>query len=715
MKFGESLSRHSAPELKPYNLDYDAIKKEIKAATSENGCSREREDRLLQLLQEELRRVDDFVKSKSGEIDRRIAHSLKSGANNRARPKQPQLKNFFKFDDELNRLTQDVRSLARYIAAQKEGFRKLVKKHAKWCTRHAPGADSLHGRFAPSLQSPDAFHKRVDFGQWLVQLASLHSDRDPSVHKPGSEVSVASDASLAPVNSITYWVHPDNATELDFVLLKYMALHVPSSSRKTAMQRMRTVYLDTDNLDKLREASGNAGKAQVPTVTWSEGSELLEATITLPEEDGQKKVVRVPRKHVEQYIRKAADDLDFYAIANEGGLDPPAKLQEAHAVAKSAELQPVLKAATRRTQFAQFSHETGNVSAFLDRDIRLLRIEKGKRRWVSEESDKGGETFPFAVLEVQWHGGQPPWLQELTASHLVELVDGFSLYVHAAYKLLSATNVQAPSWMSSIDRDIRKLPPSSREIRRKKTQFLTPTDATNESTVSLGLVSGASSRTPSIRQQPSVEVVGQRYWNEFDDEEHEEAWTVEVPADDERTGLLGAWGRRRSRVSSVTGTDDDSEDEHGFGDTLRVAGRRVRLGMQRSYMSLRTLFGEHESVYHPSDIERGPDTEHSDHEVSTMKAPVRIRVIRGYLLCLLLSLIVFSSLTGLGAGLRMGSAYQIVISAGIMIFISWATVSFYAMLPKEERKGRWIGWAGFALTAALCVGVSIGTAYEVIP
>ena len=80
MKFGASLSRLSAPQWRPNDLDYDEIKKLIKIQTSSpGGCSREFEAQLLQVLDQELERVDvpDFNQSEccANSFARRLTNS----------------------------------------------------------------------------------------------------------------------------------------------------------------------------------------------------------------------------------------------------------------------------------------------------------------------------------------------------------------------------------------------------------------------------------------------------------------------------------------------------------------------------------------------------------------------------------------------------------------------------------------------------------------
>jgi SPX domain protein involved in polyphosphate accumulation len=73
MKFGATLSRRSVPQWRTHDLDYDEIKLLIKEQTSSpDGCSREFERNLLAVLDTELERIDEFVRCKAGEIERRL-------------------------------------------------------------------------------------------------------------------------------------------------------------------------------------------------------------------------------------------------------------------------------------------------------------------------------------------------------------------------------------------------------------------------------------------------------------------------------------------------------------------------------------------------------------------------------------------------------------------------------------------------------------------
>jgi SPX domain protein involved in polyphosphate accumulation len=126
MKFGETLSRRSVPQWRTHDLEYDEIKTLIKVQTSsQDGCSREFEKTLLGVLDSELERVqpfstgvadvqiDEFVRCKAGEIERRLSacqRTVKTLSKEQGKDEgdnkqssQSSLKRFFKIEAEIDR------------------------------------------------------------------------------------------------------------------------------------------------------------------------------------------------------------------------------------------------------------------------------------------------------------------------------------------------------------------------------------------------------------------------------------------------------------------------------------------------------------------------------------------------------------------------------------------------------------------------------------
>lgn len=197
-----------------------------------------------------------FVKSKSGEIDRRIDDCEKivdglarleerssiGSEEPRLDSKQRQVK-LFRLHQEISRLTKDIQKLSRFIGAQYTGFRKLIKKYNKWAGKN----DDL-ASFTAMLESPESF-AHTDLTSKFLELSLLYEvlrsnkftelrggvDRqfDRSLHNFDSEmVAAVSDR-------LIFWVHADNVTELKVALLQQLSLYSdsPTVMKRTMSQR----------------------------------------------------------------------------------------------------------------------------------------------------------------------------------------------------------------------------------------------------------------------------------------------------------------------------------------------------------------------------------------------------------------------------------------------------------------------------------------------
>jgi len=318
MKYGETLQQRSIPEwgtcenFHPHppkaidsrvsdNIDYNEIKHLIKLRTTESkakaisipgrdGEQRDQdafEDELYALLLDQHQRIDLFVKSKSGEIKRRLDHLRKQVFNLTQRwqlGKQTQisvrrLERFSKAEGDVLKAGEEIQSLARFVGVQRLAFVKLLKKYKKWT-----GSSGLQTRFENDvLRKPQDFTQK-DFGplleQWTDVLAAVRApfeagltwkpDRDgdaqqarsrsnaantsrnaksvlspatessesldlksiaadlDAVYKTGSDVDVDTAFATLPLGQAAgkaaYWVHSDNIIQLHILLLQYTRL-----------------------------------------------------------------------------------------------------------------------------------------------------------------------------------------------------------------------------------------------------------------------------------------------------------------------------------------------------------------------------------------------------------------------------------------------------------------------------------------------------------
>ncbi|KAI9835528.1 MAG: hypothetical protein M1819_001979 [Sarea resinae] len=289
MKYGESLQQRSIPEWGPYNVDYDEIKQLIKARTTKDHAqaivipgSSHGDDKALQEFENDLyaelceqhQRINLFVRSKSGEISRRLAHLQKvigqlgerDIRSTRNKIPMRRLERLSKLEGDVLKTGEEIRSLSRFLGAQRLAFQKLLKKYRKWT-----GSAVLGQRFAREVLNQPTTFAEEDFepllAQWTDVLAAvrtlfstlspcdtgsnLEGSLSPSrrrtndtydVHREEStyatqmqsashaESNVEFDTALAtlPLGSkagkAIYWVHRDNLVGLQVLLLQHMRL-----------------------------------------------------------------------------------------------------------------------------------------------------------------------------------------------------------------------------------------------------------------------------------------------------------------------------------------------------------------------------------------------------------------------------------------------------------------------------------------------------------
>ncbi|CAL8581902.1 hypothetical protein XPA_007582 [Xanthoria parietina] len=201
MKYGETLQQRSIPEWENYNVDYNDLKRLIKVRTTrgqgealsipghgnEAKALKAFEHEFYRELADQHQRVDLFVHSKAGEISRRLAHldSQVGQLQQRYALLQPgkipvkRLERYSRAEAAAEKAGEEIKSLARFVGAQKLAFVKILKKYRKWT-----GSPTLDSRFRTKvLDQPAAFSNR-DFGSLLNQytqiLAAVRAPFEPT-------------------------------------------------------------------------------------------------------------------------------------------------------------------------------------------------------------------------------------------------------------------------------------------------------------------------------------------------------------------------------------------------------------------------------------------------------------------------------------------------------------------------------------------------------
>ncbi|CAN9289222.1 unnamed protein product [Alternaria alternata] len=293
MKYGDTLRQRSIPEWGHYNIDYDYLKDLIKHQTTPGtnkavsipgqGESTERAfgDTFFNVLSQQHDRINLFVRSKSGEIERRLEHISKTLDQLRARrdPASGRLpartvERYAKIDADVARTGEEIRSLSRFQVTQRTGFIKILKKYKRWTKDR-----ELSHVFKQEISGrPDSLFQ-LDLGylldQYIDVLDALRSAFDADGASTSNAENANGQSSAARIsrvlekdddldfdlalntvplgskgNKATYWIHPDHIVEAQVLLLQHTRLYI-SKTRRNASIRGTPIrrHSSTANLD----------------------------------------------------------------------------------------------------------------------------------------------------------------------------------------------------------------------------------------------------------------------------------------------------------------------------------------------------------------------------------------------------------------------------------------------------------------------------------
>ena len=608
MKYGETLQRRSIAAWRAHNIDYDEIKRFIKQRTTASGSGKsesisvpgrggsaddklsEFDDELSQIFAQQHERINLFVRSKVGEIKRRLEHAKrqlrqlssqrrKGSSSTTADRRIPiaRLERYSRLENDVVKIGDEVRSLARFTNTNRTAFRKLIKKARKWSQsdRLCEGfrASVLHGEesyldldFAPLLE---------DYSATLAKIRGLYESRikpasatkpeldfDPTAGtsitqrlqaatKTGSKVDFDTAIATIPLGEsgdiANYFVHPEYAVELQVLLLNHVQPYA-GRSRHNSLARSSSgnltngiqpgsspkdqdyFMLVADNIDRfakvesavtVNEREHSAGVIPQRAKYFLRWTNDEDAVLASRAGSAKIQTASLKRKHADTFFDvKSSQRRESDATLTNQSL---ATVREE--ISKDKTVRPLYKISSRRDRFTGVSDGIKSVTlATLDSQITLAAGEQ-------TTSEVPTSTFPFAVLQVRTEGeGSHELIKTLDDSHLVERVRGFSLQYHALWQTCNPDNMSPPFWMDILSRDIRKLPP--------------PAQARNDSLVPRG---GSGSGNGSAKQQSTGTNSVRGLTDETTAVDTPRPSSSTAPADQLETPPLKAFRKKRRR------------------------------------------------------------------------------------------------------------------------------------------------------------------------
>ncbi|KAI8878445.1 SPX-domain-containing protein [Backusella circina FSU 941] len=486
MKFADQLQKDIFAPWRLSYINYDILKTELKARQLDHEWSERDEKDFIQLLENELTKVYDFITAKLGEVEARISYcerTLQTFMNN---PSWSSEQNWNIMDDALTEVLFDVNDLAKFTRLNYIGFQKILKKHDKWTKLH------LQQDFIPQLRAKPLDKQRFDVA--IVYISALHDIcRLQGKPRTGNSAS-GGDQNAFERATAKYWIHPDNVTEVKSIIMLHLPVLIFNKEKKFEVSdsAISSIYYDNEDFDlytgRLQRDEGAEAirfrwygpmesksafiERKTHHASWLDGASVkdrfrLDIDDVSRFIDGELTADTITQRLRDKNVdSKICDDTHFIASGIYKSLTEKS-------------LNPVLRAFYNRTAFQLPGDQRVRVS--LDTDLSFIREDNfdGKQRRGEQDGVKEWRRpdvgidypfsqldeseicrFPYAVLEtkLQTHLGQEPpqWLTKLVDSHLVHEVPRFSKYLHGACYFFREQMPLLPWWLPEMDIDIRK-------------------------------------------------------------------------------------------------------------------------------------------------------------------------------------------------------------------------------------------------------------------
>jgi hypothetical protein len=430
-----------------------------------------------------------------------------------SRPVQ-QTRKYARLVKDTESISEDIQSLSQFANTQRLAFKKILKKYRKWT-----GSANLQSRVNKEILSqpesflkPDlsAFLERLSIANSALRFMVVSKRRDQpgnNIAENGTSItlyqsSVAKlheaavqksplkfDAAFLSIplghaaGRAAYWIHPDNISEAEVLLLRQMKYRDPKEQKSLSFQR-RTHKAMFDNLQRYIQDQGATTVAQIEEMEGSFASKVALNILWAEEADAvviasdlspiktkantQRRTISVKRTDLPSCLSHNGSSYRNSGPESDRQLPQEGNTELREFMAQHRDVKPLVEIHSIKDRFAGINNTIDvGVWGVLDQDIIMSPLDIPKIGATlatsidSSYTSKGSEakTFPYAVLQFRWEFSRVPEIvRALDNSHLAERVRGFTLETEAIYSILSPQEMPKPLWQPLLGRDIRKLP-----------------------------------------------------------------------------------------------------------------------------------------------------------------------------------------------------------------------------------------------------------------
>ncbi|KAF5376175.1 hypothetical protein D9757_009337 [Collybiopsis confluens] len=275
-------------EWRPFYLDYNSLKRELKDRTISRAWTENDEREFTAKLEAELDKIYNFQKAKTLELSSRISDAEQavkvlvyedelvhqSPAARSPTSSDPEAQHresdqvyeedsdddsdeeedvqsldaleerFHLLEEEVANLVADVHDLALYTKLNITGFMKILKKHDKQT------GFVLKPIFIPDYLEKRPFYK-YNWDALIVKLSKLYDLIRTRGHPVQGDNSAGGSQSAFVRQTTKYWVHPDNLIALKLAILSHLPVLVfnPDKEFEQKDSAITSIYFDNEDLE----------------------------------------------------------------------------------------------------------------------------------------------------------------------------------------------------------------------------------------------------------------------------------------------------------------------------------------------------------------------------------------------------------------------------------------------------------------------------------
>ncbi|KAI0255140.1 SPX-domain-containing protein [Lactifluus subvellereus] len=322
MKFGRKISHDLYTEWRPFYIDYNLLKRELKARTTSHNWNAADEEEFTNMLEGELDKIHDFQKAKTLELSNRIRiaerqvrklvseeftttpsptrrRTLEPSAPDSEDPEATRKRDtleqdggsddddtdneddtlatddestqsidaleeqFRLLEEEVATLVADVHDLALYTKLNITGFMKILKKHDKQTPT------PLTQPFIQNYLEKRPFYK-YNWDAIIVKLSRLYDLVRTRGHPVQGDSSAGGSQSAFVRQTTKYWVHPDNLVPLKLAIMRHLPVLVfnPDKEFEPKDAAITSIYFDNEDLELYLGRLEKTEGAQAIRLRW---------------------------------------------------------------------------------------------------------------------------------------------------------------------------------------------------------------------------------------------------------------------------------------------------------------------------------------------------------------------------------------------------------------------------------------------------------------